>query len=137
LHDGEVIWDPEKRDGVAARDVVSTSNTGTTMTAQDLNLQVSADLPSPTPGFWSYELTITESYDLEKPVVTGNFKSDGGNAKLEFIDSNHYFEMPVLGKTFLLWYDYDKHSKFELSLARKTAGYSTYLHAVCGVSYSY
>jgi hypothetical protein len=91
------------------------------MTVLDLNLQAFADLPPPTPGFWSYELTITESYDLEELVVTGDFKSDGGHAKLNFVDSNHSFETPVLGKTFRMSYDYSKHCKFDLLLVLRDA----------------
>lgn len=66
------------------------------------------DSPSPS-EFWTYSVTITESYDLDQLVVTCDFQNALGRAKLDFVDSAHILTVKVNDEYLWMQYDYNKH----------------------------
>jgi hypothetical protein len=79
----------------------------------DPNLPALGHLGDPQPGFWDYNLTITESYAGGELQATGAFACRGGSGTLSF-DKNQqtYMWAKVTDKYLLMYYDYSKHREF-------------------------
>jgi hypothetical protein len=77
----------------------------------DPKVPVVDGLPPPIPGFWQYELNITEGWDRGQPYADGFFLSVGGSNKFVFRDDGKFVWAKVNDKYLHMQYDFKNHCK--------------------------
>jgi hypothetical protein len=82
----------------------------TNVTSWDPNSATTGDSPSPF-DFWTYSVTITESFAREKLVVTCDFRNAQGSHKFDFGSNAGVMMVKVTDLWLYMQYDYNKHCK--------------------------